>query len=127
MGTRKSKFTQSTEVRRRRRFSENFKRAKVKEIESKKSRISEVSRAYEVTAVTVHRWINKYSNKTKPERTIVESKSDTQKILALQKKIADLERKLGQKQIELEFKDKMIEIAETKYGLDIKKNSGTKP
>jgi len=51
----------------------------------------------------------------------VESKSDTQKILALQKKIADLERSLGQKQIQLEFQEKLIEIAETKYGLEIKK------
>jgi len=56
----------------------------------------------------------------------VESKSDTQKILALQKKIADLERSLGQKQIQLEFQEKLIEIAETKYGLEIKKNSKRK-
>ena len=38
------------------------------------------------------------------------------------RKIAELERKLGnQKQIELEFKDKMIEIAEEMYRVDIKK------
>lgn len=63
---------------------------------------------------------------SKPERTIVESKSDTTKILALQKRIAELERLLGQKKIELEFKDKMIELAEQMYGVDIKKHSGKK-
>ena len=63
---------------------------------------------------------------SKPERTIVESKSDTTKILALQKRIAELERLLGQKQIEIEFKDKMIELAEQTYGVDIKKKSGKK-
>jgi hypothetical protein len=57
---------------------------------------------------------------------IVESKSDTQKILDLKKQIAELERLLGQKQIQLEFKDTMIEIAEEMYKIDIKKKLGTK-
>jgi hypothetical protein len=57
----------------------------------------------------------------------VETKSDTTKILALQKKIADLERLLGQKQVQLDFQNKMIEIAEETYQVDIKKKSETKP
>ena len=63
--------------------------------------------------------------KKKKERLIVESQSDTQKLLELKKQIADLERLLGQKQIQLEFKDKMIELAEEVYKIDIKKNFGT--
>jgi hypothetical protein len=57
----------------------------------------------------------------------VETKSDTAKILALQKKIADLERLLGQKQVQLDFQNKMIEIAEDTYQVDIKKKFETKP
>ena len=57
----------------------------------------------------------------KRERTIVESESDTKKLLEAKQKIAELERLLGQKQIQLEFKDKMIEIAEDMYNVDIKK------
>ena len=53
----------------------------------------------------------------------MESKSDTTKILALQKKIAELERLVGQKQVQLDFQEKMIEIAEETYQVDIKKNS----
>jgi hypothetical protein len=64
--------------------------------------------------------------KKKTERLIVESQSDTQKILDLKKQIAELERLLGQKQIQLEFKDTMIEIAEEMYKIDIKKKLGTK-
>jgi hypothetical protein len=64
--------------------------------------------------------------KKKAERLIVESQSDTQKILDLKKQIAELERLLGQKQIQLEFKDTMIEIAEEMYKIDIKKKLGTK-
>lgn len=126
MANKQQSFKQSSKHRQYRRFSDTFKLEKVREIESSRSTVSEISRAYEVTPTAIYKWLNKFSTKSKPERTIVESKSDTQKILALQKKLAELERKLGQKQVELEFKDKMIEIAEKKYGLSIKKNSNSK-
>jgi hypothetical protein len=64
--------------------------------------------------------------KKRKERLVVESQSDTQKILELKRQVAELERKLGQKQIQLEFKDKMIDLAEERYKIDIKKNFGTK-
>ena len=52
---------------------------------------------------------------------------DTKKLLELKKKVAELERIIGQKQIMLDFKDKMIEIAEQTYGVDIKKKFSTQP
>jgi hypothetical protein len=52
--------------------------------------------------------------------------SDTNKIKELQAKIRELERLVGQKQIQLEFKEKMIEIAEEMYHIDIKKKLGSK-
>ena len=60
-------------------------------------------------------------------KLIVEEESDTRKIKELQSKIAELERLLGQKEVQLIFQDKLISIAEQTYGIDIKKNSGTKP
>ena len=57
---------------------------------------------------------------------MVEAKSDTQKIKALEERIKELERIVGQKQLLLEFKDKMIEIAEATYNVDIKKKVGSK-
>jgi hypothetical protein len=59
-------------------------------------------------------------------RQVVEAKSDTQKIRILEERIKELERLVGQKQIMIEFKDKMIEIAESTYGVDIKKKVGSK-
>lgn len=114
-------FKLSTKERQNRTFSEEIKRAKVREIEEGRATPSEVIRSLEIAESTIYRWISLYSNREKPIRTIVEAKSDTQKILALQKKIAELERMLGQKQVEIEFKDKMIEIAEKMYNVDIKK------
>lgn len=52
--------------------------------------------------------------------------SDSSKIDALQARIRELERIIGQKQIELEFKDKMIDLAEEQYQVDIKKKLGSK-
>ena len=63
----------------------------------------------------------------KKERLIVETESDTLKIIELQKRVAELERIVGQKQIEIDFKDKMIDLAEEMYHVDIKKKLSTQP
>lgn len=64
--------------------------------------------------------------KDKKERLIVETDSDTKQLLALKKKIAELEQIVGQKQILIDFKDKMIDLAEETYGVDIKKKFSTR-
>lgn len=124
----KYQFKQKTEERRLRTFSDEFKRKKVREIEQKSTTIAEVSRQYEVREANVSKWIKKYStNYMKGVRVIVESESDTTKIALLEKKLAELERLVGQKQIRLEFYEKMIELAEEQYQVDIKKKFGEKP
>lgn len=124
----KSGHKLTTEERRNRRFSENFKRSKVKEIELGFSTATEVSRQYQVTRANVHRWIRKFGTMSdKKFKLIVESESDTRQLLALKKKVAELERIIGQKQILIDFKDKMIELAEEEYGVDIKKKYSTQP
>ncbi len=126
--TRMKKNKLTLDERRNRNFSESFKVKKVQEIERGITRISEICKEYEVSDTSVRRWISKYSTmKKKSERLIVESKSDTQKIIDLKKQIAELERLLGQKQVQLDFKDAMIDVAEELYKIDIKKKLGTKP
>ena len=116
----------STQERRMRRFSESFKREKVKEIEIGYSTPTEISRQYQVTTANVHRWIRKFGTMgNKKEKLVVESESDTRQLLELKKKVAELERIIGQKQILIDFKDKMIELAEEEYGVDIKKKYST--
>ena len=88
--------------------------------------MAEVCRQYEVSKTAVYRWLKKFGKKAdKPERVIIEQLSDTQELLRLKKQVADLERLVGQKQVLLEFKDKMIELAELQYGVDIKKKFST--
>lgn len=127
MATRQE-FTLSQAERRRRVFSEEFKKKKVQEILRKETTVSEISRTYEVRPWAIRLWIYKYGpKKKKGERLIVESESDTQRIKELQSKIAELERLLGQKEVQITYQNKLIEIAEQTYGVDIKKNSDTKP
>ena len=125
---KRQQFKQSIDERRRRIFSEEFKRKKVREIEQKITTIAEVSREYEVRASNVSKWLTQYStNRMKSVRTIVESESDTRKLFDLQQKIAELERVIGQKQLLIDFQAKMMELAEQEYGIDIKKKFERKP
>jgi transposase len=107
-------------------FSESFRKAKVREIERNLTTVIEVSREYEVSTTAVYKWLYKYSTlRARQLRQIVEPMSDAHKIKELRKKIEELERLVGQKQIQLEFKEKMIELAEEMYRVDIKKKLGS--
>jgi len=114
--------------RRNRYFSEEFRRKKVGEIERCVTSVSEVSREYQVSRTAIYAWMRQYSRmKKKQERLVVESLSDTKKIDALKERVKELERVVGQKQLQIDFFDKMIELAEEEYGIDIKKKCSTKP
>jgi transposase len=127
MATRKQ-FIMNEAERRRRHFSDDFKKSKVQELELKRTTISELKRQYEVSSTTIYRWITNFGTmKNKPERIIVETDSDTKELLLLKKKISELERIVGQKQVLIDFYDKLIDIAEDEYKVDIKKKFGTKP
>ena len=104
-------------------FCESFKINKVKEIEKNLTTISEISNEYDVSRTSIYRWIYKYSNNMKKGvKQVIELKSDTKKLLYYKQKIKDLEQIIGQKQIMIEFQDKMIELAEKEYNVEIKKN-----
>lgn len=127
MATREQ-FKQSSKERQRRIFSVSFKQKKVREIEQKITTASQVCRQYEVTGAAVYKWLHLYGETFKREtKTIIELESDTRKLIELKARIAELEQIIGQKQIQLDFRDKMIELAEEMYGVDIKKKLGTRP
>lgn len=125
MATR-NQFKMTTAERRHRHFSDSFKIQKVRELETGKTKVSELCKQYEVSATNVYKWLNKFGTmKNKKEHFIVETDSDTKQLLALKKKVAELEQIVGQKQILIDFKDKMIDLAEETYGVDIKKKFST--
>ena len=108
-------------------FSEDFKRKRVRELESNLVSIADICKTYHVSRTSVYRWIYKYSSMAKKDvKQVVESKSDTKKIQMLEERVKELERALGQKQMLLDIKDKIIEIAEDTYDIDIKKKLDSK-
>ena len=109
----------------RRIFSESFKKERVKEYESGKLTILEISRLYGIAFQTIYKWIYKYSGYNRKGLRIVEHKdSYTNRVKELQDRIKELERIVGQKQINIDYLEKMIELAKKEMGIDIKKNFG---
>ena len=108
-------------------FSESFRKQKVRELDRNLTTVGLISREFEVSRTSIYRWLHKYSvYRTRQVRQIIEPMSDARKIEELRKRIKELEQLIGQKQIQLEFKDKLIEIAEQMYQVDIKKKLGSK-
>ena len=118
---------QTRKLRTRRYFSEEFKKKKVREIEKNLTTVSQLSKEYSVSNTSIYRWIHKYSmNMKKGIVQIVEAKSDTVKIQNLKEQVKELERLVGQKQIIIDFQQKMIELAENDLDIEIKKKYGSK-
>jgi transposase len=110
----------------RRYFSEAFKNEKVDEILSKKTTINELSLLYEIKPQVIYRWLHKYSKvKLSGIKIHYEMETEEQKTLFYKDKVAELERIVGIKQIEIDFLNKLIEIASSELNVDIKKNFTT--
>ena len=120
-------FNDEQRLKRNRYFSTDFKKKRVEEIEKNLVTVSDICKTHKVSRTSVYKWLYKYSDMAKKQvKQVVEAKSDTKKIQLLQDKIKELERIVGQKQILIEFQEKMIEIAESTYKIDIKKKSSSK-
>ena len=124
-----SDYEKSTRRERQNRFfNETFKRSNVSEIERNILSIAELCREYHVTRSVVYKWIYKYSLMRKQEnKQVIEPESETRKVLLLKQEVSELQRVIGEKQLKMDFLEKVIELAEKEYGLDIKKKFTTKP
>lgn len=115
------------EIRTNRCFSEEFKKSKVKELVEKRITVTELSRLYGVTRTAVYKWLYKYSpNYEKRTTLVVEMESESYKTKRLQQQVAELERIVGKKQLEIDFLEKLLEVGSEELGFDLKKNFSTK-
>lgn len=113
-------------VRVKRRYSEEFKRSRVKEYESGEFTVNELGKLYSISPQIIYRWIYKFSKLNKKNVVIVESKnSSTKKLKDYEKRIDELERIVGQKQLKIDYLEKLFEVAESDLGFDLKKNTGS--
>jgi transposase-like protein len=114
-------------IRQRRIFSVELKKEIVKDIEKGKASVLQTSREYSVSANSVYKWIEKYSqNLHRGTILVMQKKSEANGKQELLLQIKDLEAALGRKQMEIEIKDKIIEFASEEFNVDIKKKYFTK-
>jgi len=117
------KLKKSTQAYRQNRiFSEAFKRQKVKEIEAKQLRVSQICDLYEVSRGAVYKWLKKYGqNKEKNVKIVVEMESESYKTKKLLERVAELERIVGLKQLDIDYLNHLLELESQEVGYDIKK------
>lgn len=105
-------------------FSPEVKLDLVKKIEHGEIRVRDVCKTYDVSHTAVYKWLRKYSDLYKKEtRVVVEHKSISKKNKELQDKVKKLEQALGQKQMRIDYLEKVVEFASERSGEDIEKKN----
>lgn len=108
-------------------FSEEFKKDKVQKIEQGKLTVLEVSRIYGVSTVAVYKWRWQYGKYGKDERLVIEKHSEAAKTLSLMNEVSKLEQIIGKQQVELLYKDAIIDLGSDLLGTDLKKKYESSP
>ena len=118
--------TNLKQLLKQRRYSEEFKKEIVALFEQGKYSVLQIEKLYGVGNVTIYRWIYKFSTFNEKGFRVIEMKSSSlTKLKELEQKVKELERAVGQKQIKIDYLEKMIDIAKEELNIDIKKNFNT--
>ena len=122
----KGQIESKLEIRARRYFSETFKKEKVQELIDKRTTIQKLSDLYGLSRTSVYNWLYQYSpHYEQKSRQVIEMESESQKTQFYQNRVAELECIVGQKQLEIDFREKLIALASSELGIDLKKNFST--
>ena len=111
------------QIRKHRKYSEDFKKGLVASYEKGEFSILQLEKLYGISNVSIYNWVYKFSAFNEKGCRIVEMKDSNQtKLKELTNKIKQLEQMVGQKQMAIEYLEKMIELAKTELNIDLKKN-----
>lgn len=110
-------------------YSAAFKMQVVKEVESGKLSIAGVQRKYGITGNgTIQGWLRRFGKCHTISKVVrVEHPQERDRVKQLEAEKRQLESALAQTQMKLMAYEKLVEIAEREYRIDIKKNCGTMP
>jgi transposase-like protein len=115
-------------LRERRIFSEEMKKRIVKDLVSKRTTMRQVVAEHQVNRNSVYKWLYKYSPQHQPKPTlVVQMQSEETKNHELRQRLAELERIVGQKQLEIDFLNKLMELGSQQLGFDLKKSFSQPP
>jgi transposase len=124
----KHKANQKLEIRERRIFSEELKKKAIKDLTGKKTTIKSLMNEHQISYQTVYKWLYKYSPYHEQKCIlVVQMKSEEIKNSELLQRMAELERIVGQKQLEIDFLNKLLEIGSGELGFDLKKSFSPPP
>ncbi len=119
---KKQSKSKRLEIRKQRYFSEPFKKSKVKELTEKQITINEICELYNVSRQSVYNWLYRYSpHYEKGTNQIIEMESEARRSKLLLERVAELEGVIGRKQLTIDYLEKLIEVAGTELGYDLKK------
>lgn len=115
------------QMRSTRTFSTEFKKEKVKDLIEKRTSIKMLVELYGVSRSAIYKWLYLYSPMEKGIQTVVQMESEEQKTKVLLNRLAECERIIGQKQMQLDVLEKTFEIASEELGYDVKKKYAPGP
>jgi transposase len=114
------------QLRKQRIYCEEFKKEIVSLFESGKFSVVQLEKLYGVSNVSIYKWIYKFSIFNEKGLRVVEMKdSSFEKLKQLEQQVKELEQIVGQKQIKIDYLEKLIDIAKVDLKIDIKKNYNT--
>lgn len=117
------KYTKKESLKQARVFSLEVKKVVVKDIESGRCTVRQVSRELLVSEQSVYRWLGQYSRYLhNNKRLVVEDNSEAYRTKKLEERIQELEAALGRKQMEIDLLSKVIDLASQEYHIDLKKS-----
>ncbi len=103
-------------------FDLELKLELVSKIEKGSLKVLEVSRIYGVSETAVRKWLYNYSQVYKKQtRVVVENKSISKKNQQLKERVKELEQAVGQKQLRIDYLEKLLEVSCERLGEDIEK------
>jgi transposase len=110
------------------RYSTAFKLKVISEIESGKYSIAEARHIYDInSAGTIPYWLNRYGKNHLLNKVVrIQMKDERDKIKELKNQIKALERALSKSQVDNLCWQSLVEVIDEKYGIDSKKNFGSK-
>ena len=110
------------------RYSEAFKREVVRQIEAGELTAGQASRRYGLgEGETIYRWLRTYGIHDHRVRVMrIEKPGEVDRVRQLEKEKRELESALAQAQLKILVLESTIEAASERFGMDVKKNFGTK-
>lgn len=111
-----------------RNYSVAFKMKVVEEVENGLISAEAARKLYRIPGkATIAEWVRKYGINERINRTVyIMTRDEEMELFKLRKEVKRLEKALDDSQVKSLALESLIEIAEERYGMDLKKNFGSK-